>query len=192
METPSTTSTSTSSPFTTSESSTSYSIHDPPGYIEPSLQDMLFTDITAEELLKIAERLGVDYLGPAPTFPMSFPVEGEIYGPNKRLMVNLSCRRRRTNIQAINVIFLIDTGSPASYLSAKAMEALIGNPGSHLPQQLPVMIHTKKVIECHLSPHDKHFADVNVLGADFLVENGLTLKANYSNKICTLLVEENE
>jgi hypothetical protein len=40
--------------------------------------------------------------------------------------------------------------------------------------------------------HDKHFDDVNVLGADFLVENGLTLKANYSNKICTLLVEENE
>jgi hypothetical protein len=55
-------STSTSSP--TSESST-YSIHDPPGYIKPSLQDMLLTDITAEELLKIAERLGVHYLGPA-------------------------------------------------------------------------------------------------------------------------------
>jgi hypothetical protein len=34
---------------------------------------------------------------------------------------------------------------------------------------------------------------VNVLlGADFLVENGLTLNANYSNKICTLLLEENE
>ena len=53
-----------------------------------SLQDMLLTDITAEELLIVAERLGVDYLGPAPTFPVSFPVEGEIYGPNKRLTVN--------------------------------------------------------------------------------------------------------
>ncbi len=69
------------------------------------------------------------------------------------------------------------------------MEALIGNPGSHVPQQLPVIFHTKKVIECHLSPHDKHFADVNELGADFMVENGLTLKANYSNQICTFLVE---
>jgi hypothetical protein len=54
-------STSTSSP-TTSESST-YSIHDPPGYIKPSLQDMLLTDITSEELMKIAEILEVDYLG---------------------------------------------------------------------------------------------------------------------------------
>ena len=107
----------------------------------------------------------MDYLGPVPTFPVSFPVEGEIYGLNKRLVVTLACQRRRTNIQAINVIFLIDTSSPASYLSAKAMEALIGNPGSQLAQQLAVMIHTKKVIECHLSPRDKHFADVNVLGA---------------------------
>jgi hypothetical protein len=168
------------------------SIHDPPGYIKPSLQDMIFIDITAKELLSIAKRLEVDYLGPAAEFPGSFPISGEIYGPNKRLMVNLACRRRETNTSAINVIFLIDTGSPASYLSAKAMEALIGNPGSRLPRQLPVRIHTKTVIECHLSPLDKHFADVNVLGADFLVENGLTLKANYCNKICTLLFEEND
>lgn len=95
---------STSSP-TTSESST-YSIHDPPGYIKPSLQDIVLTDITAAELLVVAERLGVDYLGPAKTFPVSFPVEGEIYGPNKRLMVDLACFRRRTNTSAINVIFL--------------------------------------------------------------------------------------
>jgi hypothetical protein len=36
-----------------------------PYRVRASLQDMLLTDITAEELLKIAERLGVDYLGPA-------------------------------------------------------------------------------------------------------------------------------
>jgi hypothetical protein len=47
-------------------------------------------------------------------------------------------------------------------------------------------------IECHISPHDKHFADVNVLGADFLVKNGLTLKVNYSSDIGSLMVEENE
>jgi hypothetical protein len=43
-----------------------------------SLQDMLLADITSEELLKIAERLGVDYLGPAAEFPSSFPVDGKI------------------------------------------------------------------------------------------------------------------
>jgi hypothetical protein len=109
--------TSRSSP-TTSGSST-YSIHDPPGYIKPSLQEMLFTDITAEELLTIAKRLGVDYLGPAPKFPASFPVEGEIYGPNKRLMVNLACRRRRTNTSAINIIFF---SSISFFLSILALQ----------------------------------------------------------------------
>jgi hypothetical protein len=100
-------STSTSSP-TTSESST-YLIHDPPGYIKPSLQDMLLTDITAEELLTIAKRLGVDYLGPAAEFPCSFPKSGKIHGNNKRLMVSLSCRREGNNSKPINIIFLIDT-----------------------------------------------------------------------------------
>ena len=181
-------STSTSSP--TSESKT-YSIHDPPGYIKPSLQDMLLTDITAEELLKIAERLGVDYLGPTAEFPCSFPVDGKIHGNNRRLMISLSCRWEGKNSKAINIIFLINTGSPNTFLSDKAMEALVGKSGCNIGSMMGVRIHTKKVIECHLSPRDKHFSDVNVLGADFLVENGLTLKANYSNKICTLF-EENE
>jgi len=176
---------------TTSESST-YSIHDPPGYIEPSLQDMLLTDITAEKLLSVAEVLGVGYLSPAATFPGSFPVDGEIYGPNNRLMINLVCRRRGRNTQAINVIFLIGTGSPISYLSEKSMNALIGKPGSHLPEQLQVLVHSKEVIKCYLSPRNSHFADVNVLGMDFLVENKLTLKVNCRTKICTLMVEENE
>ena len=131
-------------------------------------------------------------MSPATTFPGSFLVHGEVIGPNKRLMVNLACRRRGRNTQAINVIFLINTGSPASYLLAKAMEALIGNTESHLPQQLPVMIQSLKNIECHISPCDKHFANANVLGANFLVKHGLTLKANYTSDIFTLMVEGNE
>jgi hypothetical protein len=115
--------------------------------------------------------LGVGYLSPAAKFPGSFPVDGEIYGPNNRLMINLVCRRRGRNTQAIN-------GSPISYLSEKAMNALIGNTGSHLPKQLQVLVHSKEVIKCYLSPRDKHIAEVNVLGMDFLVANRLTLKVN--------------
>jgi hypothetical protein len=70
------------------------------------------------------------------------------------------------------------------------MEALMGKLESPLPKQLPVMIHTKTVIQCHRSPRDKHFAHVNVLGADFLVGNSLTLVSNYCEKICTLLTDE--
>jgi hypothetical protein len=172
--------TSTSSP-TISESCT-YSIHDPPGYIKPSLQDMLFTDITAEELLKIAELLGVDYMGPAAEFPGSFPTSGLIFGNNKRLMVSLSCCRNRNDSKAINIIFLVDTGSPNTFLCEKAMEALVGKPGCNIGTMMNVMIHSDNVITCHLSPHDKHFSDVNVLGMDFLSENMLSLLMNYKQK----------
>jgi hypothetical protein len=175
----------TKTPPTSSESTNS--IHDPPGYIQPSLQDMLFTDITAEELLVVAERLEVQYLSPAATFPGSFPAYGVIYGLNKRLMVNLVCRRHGKTATPLNVIFLIDTGSPVSYLSAKAMESLIGNAGSSIVNQLPVMIHSENVIACHLSPRDKHFADVNVLGMDFLSDNLLSLSMNYKAKTFELV-----
>ena len=131
-------------------------------------------------------------MGLAAEFPCSYPKSGKIHGNNKRLMVSLSCRKQGKNSKAINIIFLIDTGSPNTFLSEKAMEALVGKPGCNIGSIMDVGIQSLKNIECHLSPHDKHFVDVNVLGADFLVENGLTLKANYSNKICTLLVDENE
>jgi hypothetical protein len=161
------------------------SILDPPGYIKPSLQDLLLTDITAQELLNIAESLGVEYLGKA-EFPGTFPVNGKVKGMNKRLMVNLVCKRRSRNPAAsVNIIFLIDTGSPVSYLSEQAFKALLP-PDSHIPHSIDVMIQTERVIECHLSPKDKHFSDGNVLGTDFFVENGITLVGDYVHKLCQL------
>jgi hypothetical protein len=96
-------------------------------------------------------------------------------------------RREGKNSKAINVLFLIDTGSPNTFLSDKAREALVGNTGCNIGSMMGVSIQSLTNIECHISPHDKHFADVNVLGADFLVKNGLTLKANYYSDICTLM-----
>ena len=95
-------------PSPTKSDSTNSSILDPPGYIKPALQDLLLTDITPEELLNIAETLGVKYLGSA-SFPGVFPVDGSFKGMNKRLMVNLVCKRASqiSTTQAINVVFLI-------------------------------------------------------------------------------------
>jgi hypothetical protein len=62
------------------------------------------------------------------------------------------------------------------------MEALVGKPGCNIGPTMDVMIHSDNVITCHLSPHDKHFADVNVLGMDFLSENMLSLSMDYKQK----------
>ncbi|KAK6098245.1 hypothetical protein MT418_002292 [Batrachochytrium dendrobatidis] len=135
---------------------------DPPGYIKPSLQNFLLTDIDSKELRIIAAAMELEYLGPA-SFPGSFPVEGTIWVPNHRLMVNLACRRRtKSDSPTRNIIFLVDTGSPVTYLCQEAMESLVGK-DSNLPQTLFVKIHSEKAIQTHISPKDSHFADVNVL-----------------------------
>ncbi|KAJ2989791.1 hypothetical protein HDV02_004772, partial [Globomyces sp. JEL0801] len=157
-------------PSPTTSDSSGHSLMDPPGYIKPDLQDLLLTDITAKELRVIAAELEVDYLGPA-AFPGTFPAVGDIRGDNHRLMVPLVCRRRaQKEAPARNIIFLLDTGSPSTYLCQEAMEALIGK-DSPLPQTLWVHIHSQEAILTHLSPKGSHFADVNVLGMDFLARN---------------------
>jgi hypothetical protein len=163
-------------------------IHDPPGYISPYLQDFLLTDITGQQLLNIAYLLEVEYLSPATAFPGSFPAQGAILGLNNRLMINLVCRKRG-NTDAINVIFLINTGSSVSYLSEKAMRALSGNRNteSKVNQIMDVIVHSDCVTMFYLSPPDKHFADVNVLGTDFLSHNKLSISINYTKNSFELI-----
>jgi hypothetical protein len=144
------------------------------------LQDFLLTDITANELLTIAaDIIKVDYLGPATEFPCSFPT----------LMISLSCLKEGNDSKPINVIFLINTSSPNTFLCDKAMEALGGKPGCNRRQTMDVMIHSEKSIVCYLSPHDKHFSNVNVLGMDFLSKNLLSLSMDYKRKSFQLTVK---
>ena len=118
-------------PSPTKSDDSGHSLMDSPGYIKPSLQDLLLTDIDSKELRIIAAAIELEYLGPA-SFPGSFPVEGTIWAPNHRLMVNLACRRRtKSDSPTRNIIFLVDTGSPVTYLCQEAMESLIGKDSSN-------------------------------------------------------------
>jgi hypothetical protein len=172
-------------PSPTKSDESGHSLMDPPGYIKPSLQDLLLTDIDSKELRIIAAAMELEYLGPA-SFPGSFPVEGTIWAPNHRLMVNLACRHRtKSDSPTRNIIFLVDTGSPVTYLCQEAMESLIGK-DSNLPETLFVEIHTDEAIQTHISPKDSHFADVNVLGMDFLYENRVFPAPNWTKKTFSL------
>ncbi len=131
---------------------------------------MLLIDITAEELLKIAEILEVDYLGPAadsqvPSRHLDSFITNDLW--------SLSCCREKKGSKPISIILLIDTGSPNTFLCEKAMEALVGKAGCNIGTMMTVMIYSDTVITCHVSRHDKHFSDVNVLG--FLVKKTFSL-----------------
>jgi hypothetical protein len=179
----STTATTAGSP-TSSEDSL---VHDaPPEYFAPNLQDLLLTDITSHVLKnEVSKELNVSYLHPVDMIPeVGTTVYGSIHGVNHRLLVNLVCRRRRrqgspkAEYSSYNIIFLVDTGSPVTYICAEAMHALIGptaatNP---LPSSLHVALQSGKYItECHLSPAESKFSDVNVLGMDVMIRTAMKL-----------------
>ncbi len=127
----------------------------------------------------------MEYLSVAHSCP-SFPVTGLIYGMNMRLMVNLICRRAPGSL-TVSVIFLVDTGSPKTFLSECATEKIIGASVSNIVDNIYVLIHGNRTIKCGLSPHDRHFADVNVLGMDFLASNNLSLALDHPAKSFKML-----
>jgi hypothetical protein len=168
-----------------------FSINELPGYVEPSMQDLLLLDVKHETLMEIGENLEIEYLNQTDETP-TFPVTGLLFMPNNRIMVNLVCsRQKRRGFHGVplNVVFLVDTGSPMTYISHQAMRALINAPDANLPKSMMVNIHGT-VTQGHLSPKDKRFADVNVLGMDYLVSRQLSMKMNYNDKVAVLVPSE--
>jgi len=146
---------------------------DSPTYFPPDEQDLLLTDVTEVELFgNVGELLGVHYLSEAPGLEDSL-LKGIVFGQNKRLMISLLCKRRASSVW-INVFFLVDTGSPHTYLAPNAISKLAG-PNSNICRTLNILIHNERVcIECYLSPQDKHFKDVNVLGMEAMSKLGVS------------------
>jgi len=63
-----------------------------------------------------------------------------------------------------NVVFLFDTGSSHAHLCIETLDAFLG--GSNIPNSLP----TFKIHGYEVDPQlsTAHFADINVLGTNFL------------------------
>jgi hypothetical protein len=148
-------------------------------FLQPDDFDVLLTDMAECDLHLMAQLEGVGYLNVSRTEP-SFPVEGLIMGAHRRFMVNLLVRRRAT-VEYRNVIFMVDTGSPYTFLSAAAMSALVGPDKNVLPM-MRLDIHGNQSMVCYLSPPDKHFAEINLLGMDFLEMKRVQLDVDWQQK----------
>jgi hypothetical protein len=157
---------------------------DDPTYVSPSLFDILVTDITAAYLQSdLSQRLGIGYLSTmtqedALEQYMKSIIHGSIITNNKRFLVNLPCRRAsprndpsspKSPLPFVNVFFLVDTGSPWSFVCPQAMEALtVGGPRNPIPACLDVELLTGNPLELHLSPSASHFSGINLLGGSAL------------------------
>ena len=144
--------------------------------IPPNKYDVLITDITDGEMLKIGEILGVANLSPVCDPPL-FPIDGIMYGQNVRIFVPLVVKVRQTSI---HVNFLFDTASPVSYLRAETFENLGFR--ESIPSEVVASIHGFSV-PVHLS--HGHFENVNILGQDYLRRVGIIATLDYDDLTVT-------
>ena len=164
-------------------------IMEPRDFIPPLSYDVLLNDVKHNDLIgPVAERLGIEYLSEQSDVPCQKVVEGILYGTNCRPMVNLvvSSKKHRKNI---NVIFLVDSGSPCLYLCQPAMEAL--GFSDHIPKTFS-MVFNGTVYEAVMSPlvledgKGGHFSELNLIGATFLSKSKAKLLIDYSENAVTL------
>jgi hypothetical protein len=110
---------------------------------------------------------------------------------------NTTVKRAKTaglpeGTEFINVIFLVNTGSPLTYLSDESCLKIGINPGLH--GQYHVFINgVKHYIQ--RTPPDSHFVGVNVLGQDFMAQNLMDIrikhKPNDEGDICLIPEDKN-
>jgi predicted aspartyl protease len=140
-------------------------------YVVVEQFDILLTDIKAEHIERIKID-GVKHLSPATT--STSVLRGVTVGENARVFVK-AVVTRSGNLQqhrAINVIMLVDTGSPFVFLAPKTWKAF-GVDLADLPNdEAYVKINGVRVL-AHVSSN--HFADIDVMGTSFLKNCKMTV-----------------
>lgn len=132
----------------------------PVRYVDPNQFDLLLTDIKESDLFgSISTALNVNYLELQPQLNAPSKVYGTLFGIYMRPVINLVISTTRFK-KAVNIIFIIDTGSPCLYICERAMTAL--GYTDLQPPEFKVVIGTTG-FTAHRSHN--HFADVNLIGA---------------------------
>ena len=152
---------------------------EPRDFIPPSTYDVLLSDLKHDDLIgPISERLEVQYLQPANQNTIS---TGILYGTNCRPMISLPIASKKFQ-KFINVIFMIDTGSPCLYICKQAMTAL--GFSDHMPQRFDVLC-ADMAFEAAMSPlrqadgRDGNYCDLNLIGSTFLKKARANLSVDY-------------
>ena len=142
---------------------------------------MDLSDVTHDLLMNdIAERLEVEYLATPEITESPTSVSGILYGANMRPMVNLVVASQRHK-KPINIIFLVDTGSPHLYICEGAL--------AKLPKTFGISFGDTS-FEANMSPKEGHFKDINLMGSSFLTKTNATLTVNYAMNELSILFRD--
>mmetsp|Transcript_39375 Transcript_39375/g.82450 ORF Transcript_39375/g.82450 Transcript_39375/m.82450 type:complete len:189 (-) Transcript_39375:371-937(-) len=154
---------------------------------DPNMQDYKIPDYGFKRLQSISNfHFGVEYLSVSKK-PPSFPVEGLILG-NNRMLINLCCSVAHFGSESdprswMNVLFILNTGSPTTFLSTQAIEKL----GGYQDGPTRLRIHTDRVQEAYPAPRRSQFTELNILGMDFLQDQ--KVRTIIEPKNCTFILD---
>lgn len=145
--------------------------------IAPEDYDVVLNDIVDEDFVAIGGELQAQLLSVA-TADGSLPANGILYGPNKRIFVALTVRKRE---KCVNVLFLLDTGSATTFLRQDTFEALGYAEG--IPKETNVLV---QGVTMPVSVSHAHFHNVDLLGQDFLSARRGKLVVDYGSMTAVL------
>eukprot|EP01129_Flabellula_baltica_P005758 TRINITY_DN2105_c0_g1_i2.p1 TRINITY_DN2105_c0_g1~~TRINITY_DN2105_c0_g1_i2.p1 ORF type:complete len:137 (+),score=18.03 TRINITY_DN2105_c0_g1_i2:333-743(+) len=128
----------------------------------------------------ISPMLGVDYLSTSESAKYEWPLQGIIFGTNQRLFINLPVSFKNN---AINVTFLVDTGSPHTYICFHALTKVLGAETTRAKFKMYI---NGVVTDVNESPLDSHFFDMNVLGGNYFAKIRAVLSVDYDEQTLTL------
>lgn len=137
-----------------------------------------FDAITEEDMRLVSATQNITYLNIS-TLKPAFPVHGVIMATYDRYMINMLVRRKSvTDTPYRNIMFMIDTSSPYTFLAKSAMQAMLGTK-EKFPDYLNIEIHGEPSLVCYSS-------DVNLLGLDFLRKHSVQIYTNWPHDTFSL------
>jgi hypothetical protein len=152
----------------------------PSDYVAPDAYDVLISDIKPDDLPTIISKaMGVDNLSLCSN--IQWPLEGKIWGRNKRVLFTLPVFGRK---KCIYVHFIFDTGSAWTYVALATIEAL-GIPEISLNSEI-VKINGIKLDLSVSDSMECAFQGLNLLGMDYMVRIDAKIALDFENMSATI------
>ncbi|CAB4385879.1 hypothetical protein RhiirA5_401250 [Rhizophagus irregularis] len=146
--------------------------------------DLLLIDLNSKDLHEtISKDLKIQYLSDTQQTELK-ETNGVIFGSNLRVIVSLPVTIKQ---KTKNVHFILDTGSPKTYICEEVYESFKLQSRTPIYQ---VFINNKRTV-VYLPPINSHFTDVNILGVEYLKSSGTNLSIILTNDYDNIFLQFN-
>lgn len=149
--------------------------------------DILLSDVKNERreneegvvtLGEIAQAMGFENRRETTTLATS-PLQGVVIGRYNRPFVRCVLKLRSKQIE---VAFLVDTGGTCTFIGKPTWDVLMAGAEDTGETTIKLTINGETRQEATLSPQDKHFADIDLIGTDFLSHMDARFSVDYGKK----------